>query len=465
MQRRDISKVLLATAAGYTGGAQEARAQSCTAPCYAQTAAESAAGVTPVNTAYSPGDLLRYGTNTTPGTTDMTNAFINMWTQAAQPTGADCYVPPGTYLHNNSFGDYPAGVTTRGGGRDVTHITKGFNGNTFSSIGAYAKLQDLWFDGNATSGNWATYPTGSRSQIVRDCQISNFMAGSSHGVVDFADTTAGSQCIFDAVEIWQTSGTTGSGLYAFVIQDTTQLAAYPRHFCKIETQGFCAFSFGGANDLYIDSSTLGDLLYSSNTRGVHICATRILNQASLTINGHNNTITGCDINPQITLASGTDANAIKGNSYNILPVIDDSGNARNDVDFWEIAFTPTLVAGGTVSNGSLIGAYSRSGAMIAFDINYQVGSMDSLSGELEFGLPVPRVSGTISQPGVAILTHSATQYNAAVQIPGNVGFCTLIYNITGSAPSSPTTAAPVTATVPATWSSGDTIRFSGVYNL
>ena len=41
----------------------------------ARTAAELAAGVTPTNLKYEPGNVLRYGTNTTPGTTPMQDAF------------------------------------------------------------------------------------------------------------------------------------------------------------------------------------------------------------------------------------------------------------------------------------------------------------------------------------------------------------------------------------------------------
>jgi hypothetical protein len=41
---------------------------------HAQTAAEIAAGVTPTNYGYPPGDIRRYGENTTPGTTDMSAA-------------------------------------------------------------------------------------------------------------------------------------------------------------------------------------------------------------------------------------------------------------------------------------------------------------------------------------------------------------------------------------------------------
>lgn len=44
---------------------------------YPRTAAEIAEGVTPTNYAYPPGHVYRYGTNTTPGTTDMSAAFAS----------------------------------------------------------------------------------------------------------------------------------------------------------------------------------------------------------------------------------------------------------------------------------------------------------------------------------------------------------------------------------------------------
>ena len=89
MQRRDISKILLATAgaSGTNALMQKANAQSCTAPCYTQTPAETAAGVTPVNTTYPPGNVLRYGTNTNPGTTNMTTAAQNAINQCVQTGG------------------------------------------------------------------------------------------------------------------------------------------------------------------------------------------------------------------------------------------------------------------------------------------------------------------------------------------------------------------------------------------
>jgi hypothetical protein len=59
---------------------------------YPQTAAEIAAKSMPVNFIYPPGNILRYGTNTTPGATDMTAAFRAALDQAGVSGGA-AYLP------------------------------------------------------------------------------------------------------------------------------------------------------------------------------------------------------------------------------------------------------------------------------------------------------------------------------------------------------------------------------------
>jgi len=56
------------------------------------TDAETSAGVTPTNYYYEPGNVLRYGTNADPGTTDMTTAV-----QAALDSSSSVYIPAGTY--------------------------------------------------------------------------------------------------------------------------------------------------------------------------------------------------------------------------------------------------------------------------------------------------------------------------------------------------------------------------------
>ena len=58
-----------------------------------QTAAELAAGVAPVNLSFAWGNLLRYGSNVVPGTTDMSSALVS-----ALKVNQRVYVPAGTYL-------------------------------------------------------------------------------------------------------------------------------------------------------------------------------------------------------------------------------------------------------------------------------------------------------------------------------------------------------------------------------
>jgi hypothetical protein len=62
-----------------------------------RSAAELAAGVTPVNFAYAPGNVLRYGVNTTPGTTNMSGAIQAAANQSAFSGGSPAYLPSGQY--------------------------------------------------------------------------------------------------------------------------------------------------------------------------------------------------------------------------------------------------------------------------------------------------------------------------------------------------------------------------------
>jgi len=83
MRRRDISRVLLASAAGSM--APSARAAETNGRNYAQTAAE--AGVAIADHTYEPGCVDRYGINAAPGKTSMVQAF-NAAIKQAQAGGA-----------------------------------------------------------------------------------------------------------------------------------------------------------------------------------------------------------------------------------------------------------------------------------------------------------------------------------------------------------------------------------------
>lgn len=91
---------------------------------YGQTAIETSASVTPTNHQYEPGNLLRYGTNSSPGTTDMTSAFQAAAAYLAAG-GRSLYIPGGVYLLSSGRFDVdgaPNGCTIYGDGRNVTRI-------------------------------------------------------------------------------------------------------------------------------------------------------------------------------------------------------------------------------------------------------------------------------------------------------------------------------------------------------
>jgi hypothetical protein len=94
MDRRGLSKVLLGTAAGAALLSESAKAQTCVSPCYPQSAAEAAAGVTPSDTSYPPGDLRRYGAALN-GTTNDRGAIEAAYAQY-KAGGAHIFLPPGT---------------------------------------------------------------------------------------------------------------------------------------------------------------------------------------------------------------------------------------------------------------------------------------------------------------------------------------------------------------------------------
>ena len=58
---------------------------------YARTAAETSAAIVPVNYQYEPGNVLRYFTNTTPGTTDAHTGFNNAQLQMRCQTNINCH--------------------------------------------------------------------------------------------------------------------------------------------------------------------------------------------------------------------------------------------------------------------------------------------------------------------------------------------------------------------------------------
>lgn len=82
MHRRDVPRVLFASAVGAVTESSEA--QTCAPPRYPQTLAERQAGVIPTVLSLPPGRVDRYFLNAIPGTSDATAAFASAIRQAQQ---------------------------------------------------------------------------------------------------------------------------------------------------------------------------------------------------------------------------------------------------------------------------------------------------------------------------------------------------------------------------------------------
>ena len=92
MRRRDLSGALFLPVAGSPLVPGAAYAQPCAVGCYPQTTAERSVGVQPLDTSRPAGDLMRYGANPSPGTTDLSAALRQAAAQSVAPGGADVVV-------------------------------------------------------------------------------------------------------------------------------------------------------------------------------------------------------------------------------------------------------------------------------------------------------------------------------------------------------------------------------------
>lgn len=101
---------------------------------YPRSNAEIAAGVVPVNFFKIYGDVLRYGTNTTPGTTDLTSAITNALLAAIATGGTGTvYHPGGVILHASTI-TVPNGVTIYGNDRNACEFTYSGVGDGWQNI-------------------------------------------------------------------------------------------------------------------------------------------------------------------------------------------------------------------------------------------------------------------------------------------------------------------------------------------
>lgn len=122
-------------------------------------------------------------------------------------------------------------------------------------------------------------------------------------------------------------------------------------------------------------------------------------------------------------------------------------------------YTPTLATSGTapsLGNGTLTGDYYRIGDLVYCNAEFTVGSTTTLgTGDIRLGLPIARtLTQTILGVGLIVM-FSGVRYTLVSQIQPSVTNYVRLVRDTGV----------VTATSPATFVTGDVIRFSMSYQV
>lgn len=150
LKRRHLATVIAATV-GYSAlKSPPAHAQSYT-PSYSQTPFESAAGVTPRNSAYQPGDVRRYGA-VGDGVTDDTAAFAN-WAKVLAYCDGVIYHTAGGYLLSSNI-VLPPGARIQGAGYRPLISSTGVGKEIFACIGT--GVEELIIEGVRLRGRDAS---------------------------------------------------------------------------------------------------------------------------------------------------------------------------------------------------------------------------------------------------------------------------------------------------------------------
>ena len=243
------------------------------------------------------------------GMTDNAPAIRAAWNSGAKKV----LLPPGVMILGSQL-VVPAGVKLVGAGKYATILSKGFSGDAVV-LGTEAGLEDLRLEGNGSTRTGANLviPDNTGRQHVRDVVLGNSQGPS----LLFAGINAGAQSRFSGLDVRRVGANVGTEIYNIVIPATQQLAAVPRHFWGLETNGQPAFDFGGCNGTFITSSVLGRLKYTAETRNVRLGECRLLNEDHFTFAGHANGIVNCDIRPRITVKAGSSHCRIEANAHNL----------------------------------------------------------------------------------------------------------------------------------------------------
>jgi hypothetical protein len=177
---------------------------------YLQTSEESSASVTPTDVSYPPGHILRYGANTTPGTTDMATALLNA--TKALSSGGTVYIPAGTYAIGSNIAIANSGLKFQGDGAKSIVRASATGYNLFTATAkSDLTFEDIKFEGAETTAQASSciqLLASSDRAIVKDCIFSgpDATTGFNVGIIaTTCDNVQVSGCLFNTL-VGTTSG-------------------------------------------------------------------------------------------------------------------------------------------------------------------------------------------------------------------------------------------------------------------
>jgi hypothetical protein len=125
------------------------------------------------------------------------------------------------------------------------------------------------------------------------------------------------------------------------------------------------------------------------------------------------------------------------------------------VDAWT-AYTPTNT-NVTLGNGTQVARYQRIGRTIYVKYNLTFGSTTSYGGNVSIGLPVAAAATGQSVGSVSILDTGTANYVGVALVTESATVATIHHSVPGS------NAGAVNATAPMTWTTGDVLRMTVIY--
>ena len=424
---------------------------------YPLTAAEQAAGVTPSDYRYPPGDVRRYGA-VGDGATNSETAFTSAMAQCSSG-GAAVFVPEGAFMVNGLT--VPDNVRIAGAGlRSI--VRKRANGDMFT-LGRFAVLENMWIDGNAPAftGRGVVIPFTAEfegGQQIRWCRIWDTESFNVEYVSGAAGAGFGSEIAFCDLRVrsntvpcikWGADPVNKHGNRSII-----GCTAGSGPLVDVST----------ADNGFIIGNTIGDngssagILFGATCAKIMVANNRIATTTTIQFQGQSNVFVGNVCGGAFTATANCIGSRVSGNVF-VGAVTDNSGGQQNEIDIPPTAFTPTWtgsVSNPVLGNGSIAGTWSRRGRHVTWTLDLNIGSTTTFgSGEWRFSLPPGGVSASQPAWGTCLMWDaSGTPVIGTIWIAADATFAVVyMHGVVGT----------LGPTAPFTWANGDFLRATITY--